>query len=75
MNKDDLKNILDTHIVSELISDNVLLIFNNYAELLKYRRKNKYMTPDQIFITIDDLYNSNKLDGLRYKRYVFMENK
>lgn len=64
-------NKLQLHLVSETESDNVLIIFDNETELLKYRRAHKYMCPDQILITIEELYLTNRLDGLRYKRYIF----
>lgn len=60
---------LQTRIVPCYESDNVLLIFDNQAELLKYKRKHQYMTPNQLLITIDNLHNTA---GLRYKRFHFM---
>lgn len=70
---DELKqllNILQNHIVSE--NDYVLLIFDNKAELLKYKRKNKYICTNQLLVTINDLIYSNFLDGTRFKRYHFV---
>lgn len=76
--KDELKIAIDklqNHIVQSYESDNVLLIFDNQAELLKYKRAHKYMCPNQILITIEGLcYKQNVLDGLRYKRYHFIRN-
>ncbi len=76
--KDELKiamNKLQLRIVSELKSDNVLLIFDNQAELLKYKRAHKYMCPNEILITIEDLcYKRTILNDLRYKRYCFVIN-
>lgn len=73
---DNLKIALDniqTRIVLSTISDNILLIFDNQAELLKYRRKKKYMCPNEILITIDSLCNDkNILVDMRYKRFHFM---
>lgn len=66
-------NKLQLPLVSETESDNILLIFDNQAELLKYKRKHKYMCPNELLITLDDLcYKSHTLDGLRYKQYYFM---
>lgn len=65
-------NMLQNHLAKSYESDNVLLIFDNQAELLKYSRQHKYKTPDQILITIEELCYSYKLDGLRFKRYVFV---
>ncbi len=74
--EDELKIAIDKlqlGVVSSYESDNVLLIFDNEAELLKYKRKHKYMCPDQILISIQDLcYKPTVLVGLRYKRYHFI---
>lgn len=72
----DLKfalNILQLHLVSETISDNVLYIFDNKMQLREYRNrliKQHQNTPDKILITIDDLLNG--LTGLRFKSYLFI---
>lgn len=74
---DNLKKAIDRlqlGIVPCYESDNVLCIFDNEAELLKYRRKNKYMCPNQLLITIEELYLTTRLDGMRYKRFHFMRN-
>lgn len=60
---------LQTRIVPCYESDNILLIFDNQAELLKYKRKHNYMTPNKILIAIDNLHNIN---GLKYKQFHFM---
>lgn len=65
-------NILQNYLVQSYESDYILLIFDNQAELLKYKRAKKYMCQNEILITINELCNSNFLDGLRYKRYVFV---
>ena len=65
-------NKLQCHIVPCYESDNVLLIFDNKAELLKYKRNKKYICPDEILKTMDELFETNALDGLRYKRYCFV---
>ena len=66
-------NRLQVCIVPCYESDNILLIFDNEKKLLKYKKTHEYMCPDQILITIEDLwYNRAVLDGLRYKRYHFM---
>ncbi len=73
---DNLKNIinlLQIRIVPSYESDNILLIFDNYAELLKYKRKHKYMCPNEILMSIENLEQKpTELDGMRYKRYHFM---
>ena len=53
-------------------SDNILLIFDNKAELLKYKRSKKYMCPNEILKTIDELCEINTLTGIRYKQYYFV---
>lgn len=65
-------DVLQTHIVQCYESDNVLLIFDNQAELLRYKRKKRYMCPNEILITLQDLLDSNKIDGLRFKRFTFV---
>lgn len=74
-NLKQMLNKLQNYIVSELESDNVLLIFDNEAELLKYKRKHEYMCPNKLLTTIDNLLYSHFLDGLRFKRYCFVERK
>ncbi len=74
--ENDLKralNILQIHLVSETVSDNVLYIFDNKMQLREYRNrliKQHQNTPDKILITIDDLLNG--LTGLRFKSYLFI---
>ena len=65
-------NKLQYRIVSCYESDNILLIFDNKAELLKYKRSKKYMCPNEILKTVDELYEINALDGIRYKQYYFV---
>lgn len=65
-------NKLQCHLVPCYESDNILLIFYNKAELLKYKRSKKYICPNEILKTIDELNETNKLDGIRYKQYYFM---
>ena len=65
-------NRLQYRIVPCYESDNILLIFDNKAELLKYKRSKKYMCPNEILKTVDELYEINALDGIRYKRYYFV---
>lgn len=72
---DTLKNAineLQTRLVPCTESDNVLLIFDNGLQLKKYKNKNKYLTPDILCATVDDLCH-NFLKGRRFKRYVFMK--
>lgn len=74
--ENDLKralNILQIHLVSETVSDNVLYIFDNKMQLREYRNRlirQHQNTPDKILITIDDLLNG--LTGLRFKSYLFI---
>ena len=65
-------NKLQCHIVPSYESDNILLIFDNQAELLKYKRSKKYMCPNEILKTIDELCEINTVTGIRYKRYYFV---
>lgn len=65
-------NKLQYHIVPCYESDNILLIFDNKAELLKYKRSKKYMCPNEILKTIDELCEINTLTGIRYKQYYFV---
>lgn len=65
-------NVLQNYLVQSYESDYVLLIFDNQAELLKYKRKKNYMCPNEILRTIDELCNYKYFDGLRFKRYFFM---
>lgn len=65
-------NKLQYHIVPCYESDNILLIFDNQAELLKYKRSKKYMCPNEILKTIDELCIPGVLTGIRYKRYHFV---
>lgn len=65
-------NKLQYHIVPCTESDNILLIFDNKAELLKYKRNKKYMCPNEILKTMDELFKTNALVGIRYKRYYFV---
>lgn len=73
---DNLKvalNIMQSYIVPEYESDNVLYIFDNKEQLERYKRKmieEHKNTPDKILKTINDL--SNGFTGLRFKRYWFM---
>ena len=73
---DNLKvalNIMQSYIVPEYESDNVLYIFDNKEQLERYKQKmikEHKNTPDKILKTIDDL--SNGFTGLRFKRYWFM---
>ncbi len=72
---DEIKNIIDilqTKAVSELESDNVLLIFDYSCERELYKRNHKYLAPDQLLFTLEELLCKNKLDGLRYKRFHFV---
>ena len=68
-------NKLQLHLESETITDNTLLIFDNktmknkYIELLK---KRNYCLIDRIFITLDELVYTNKLDGIKFKQYHFI---
>lgn len=69
---DDVKRAIDalqTRIVPCYKSDNVLLIFDSKYDLEEYKRKHKYMTPDQILITISNLKNTA---GLKFKRFHFV---
>ena len=52
--------------------DNIHLIFDNKAEVLKYKRSKKYMCPNEILKTIDELCEINTLTGIRYKQYYFV---
>lgn len=65
-------NKLQYRIVSCYESDNILLIFDNKAELLKYKKNKKYMCPNEILKTMDELFKINALDGIKYKHYCFM---
>ena len=65
-------NELQCYIVPCYESDNVLLIFDNQAELLKYKRSKKYMCPNEILKTMDELFIPGALTGIRYKRYHFV---
>lgn len=65
-------NELQCYIVQCYESDNVLLIFDNQAELLKYKRSKKYMCPNEILKTMDELCIPGVLTGIRYKQYYFM---
>ncbi len=67
-----MMNKLQHHIVPCYESDNILLIFDNKAELLKYKRSKKYMCPNEILKTIDELRETNTLDAIRYKQYYFV---
>lgn len=67
---------LQTRIVSETISDNVLYIFDTMADRDIYYKKlvrEHKNTPDKILLTIEDLLYRNKLIGLRYKSFHFMD--
>lgn len=65
-------NELQYHIVPCTESDNILLIFDNKAELLKYKRTKKYICPNEILKTQNELLETNTLVGIRYKRYYFV---
>lgn len=71
----ELIDILQTHLVSETVSDNVLYIFDNeickknHIINLKNFHKN---TPDKLFYTKQELYKF-KARGLRYKRFTFVK--
>lgn len=65
-------NKLQYHIVPCTESDNILLIFDNKAELLKYKRTKKYICPNEILKTQNELLETNALVGIRYKRYYFV---
>lgn len=65
-------NELQYHIVPCTESDNILLIFDNKAELLKYKRTKKYICPNEILKTQNELLETNALVGIRYKRYYFV---
>lgn len=67
--------MIESRIVSETKSDNVLYIFDNIQELNKYKKQcleKHYSMYDKIFMTIDDVLH-NRLVGYRYKRYVFIK--
>ena len=44
----------------------------NKAELLKYKRTKKYICPNEILKTQNELLETNALVGIRYKRYYFV---
>lgn len=75
---DDLKmtiNRLQNRIVNSFESDNILLIFDNQEQLEKYKRNKKYICPNELFTTINELCFTNFLDGKKYKQYWFMLDK
>ena len=75
MNSQDLKDLIEDRLVDETTSDNVLYVFDNKQELLKYKKQcleRHYCIYDKIFATIDDILHG-RLAGYRYKRYVFIK--
>lgn len=74
---DELKNainLLQTRLVDETKSDNVLLIFDNDCQREEYKKINKNMVCDKILITLNELScYSIKLVGQRYKSFHFMK--
>lgn len=75
MNSQDLKDLIEDRLVDETTSDNVLYVFDNKQELLKYKKQcleKHYCICDKIFATIDDILHG-RLVGYRYKRYVFIK--
>ena len=68
-------NNLQLHLERETKTDNVLLIFDNVLvknEYIKLCKKKNYCLIDIIPITLEELEHSNKLDGIRFKRYHFV---
>ena len=66
---------LQLHLVNEIESDNILLIFDNALVRDKYieiqKKKNQCLI-GIIPITLEELESSNKLIGTRFKRYHFV---
>ena len=68
-------NEMQCHIVPEYKSDNVLLIFDNEEQkdrYMKIMKDNNHCLIDRIPITLDELSYTNKLVGIRFKRYQFI---
>ena len=68
-------NNLQLYLESETKTNNVLLIFDNALvrdEYIKILKKKNYCLIDIIFITLEELEHSNKLDGTRFKSYHFI---
>lgn len=64
-------NKLQNYIVPCYESDNILIIFDNKEELLKYKKNKKYICPNEILKTMNELYETKSLVGSRYKQYYF----
>lgn len=63
-------NMLQFHI--DRSSNNILLIFDNVEQQMRYIRSLKEVVINEIGITINQLYMPNILDGKRYKQYYFI---
>lgn len=72
---DDLKSMIDilqNHTIN-CKTNNILLIFDNYSEMKRYRQKCQFVDSSKYLITIDELlYKPNVLFGLRFCRFHFV---
>ena len=74
MNKEIL-DLIKNGLVDETTSDNVLYIFDDIQELLKYEKQcleKHYCMLDKIFATTEAILHGG-LIGCKYKRYVFIK--